>query len=75
MRVRFFTIPIHGGETATAEFNQFLASERVLSLDRHFIANGEASAWAICATYVVRGDRGQPQQTNSSVDYRDVLPE
>ncbi len=52
MRLHFVTVPIHGSEAAEQEINHFLATHRVLSVDRQLVADGPRSAWAICITYV-----------------------
>ncbi len=49
MQVRFFTIPVHGGEDAADQLNRFLASHRVV-----------AGATAQAAGVVVRGGGTTP---------------
>src|SRR6185436_11993097 len=60
------------------ELNQFLASHRVIAVDRQLVMDGPRSAWAICVTYV-NADAGAGAGAGSGeknrVDYRDVLPE
>ena len=48
MSLRFFAIPACDPLAAEAELNHLLATSRVLSVERHFVANGEASFWAVC---------------------------
>jgi superfamily II DNA helicase RecQ len=75
MQLRFFTIPIHAGEDAAAELNSFLAGHRILAIDRHLIADGASSAWAICVSF----DEGGAAATRlagskrDKVDFKDVL--
>jgi hypothetical protein len=59
MQLRFFTIPIQGGEEAAEELDRFLAAERILSVDRRFVEDGGASAWALCVSYEP-ADQGRP---------------
>ncbi|MBB4268005.1 HRDC domain-containing protein [Roseospira visakhapatnamensis] len=75
MRLRFFTIPAHGGDDAAEALNRFLAGHRVVAVDRSFIQDGRNSAWAVCVT-IENGPA--PQATAAKkprVDYREVLNE
>ena len=77
MQVRFFTVPVHGGGDAAAELNQFLNGHRILSIDRHLVADAANSAWAVCVSF------DQPGATQAvpargavradKVDYKEVL--
>lgn len=79
MQLRFFTVPFHGGEGEAEDLNRFLAGQRILSIDRHFVVDGPHSAWAVCVAYEaagegrlpVSGDKGRRGKT----DYREVLNE
>lgn len=76
MQLRFFTIPIHGGEAIAEELNRFLASQRILAVERHLVQDGGASAWAICVAFEPAGEGGRPPATRrGKVDYREVLSE
>jgi superfamily II DNA helicase RecQ len=75
MRLHFVTVPIHGSSAAEQELNQFLATHRILSVDRQLVADGPRSAWAVCVTYV---DAAAPApaldaQGKRRVDYRELL--
>ncbi|KAA3607195.1 MAG: hypothetical protein DWQ01_15960 [Planctomycetota bacterium] len=74
MRFQFFTIPVFGGEEATQALNRFLASHRILSVDRELIQDGAASAWTVCVSYLLGGPDPTPSRKNK-VDYREVLSE
>lgn len=52
MRLHFATIPIHDAQGPAAELNRFLASHRVLSVDRQLVQDGPRSAWAVCVAFV-----------------------
>lgn len=79
MRLRFFTVRIHGDDEAVAELDRFLGSRRILAIDRQFIANGANSAWALCVTF----DEADPSVRGGSavaarrgkVDYREQFTE
>lgn len=51
MKLHFITVPIHGSDAAEEELNRFLASHRVLAVDRQLVTDGPRSAWAICVAY------------------------
>jgi superfamily II DNA helicase RecQ len=78
MRFHFVTVPTFGSSAAEEALNLFVASHRVLSVERQFVANGAQSAWAVCVTYeagestpVIVGADGKKKP----VDYRDLLSE
>jgi superfamily II DNA helicase RecQ len=75
MAIACFWIPAKDPADAQDELNKFLASHRVLAMDRHFVANGNESAWGVAVDYA---DAGRASQTSggpdkSRVDYREVL--
>lgn len=79
MQLRFFTIPMLGGEEAAEDLNRFLSGHRVLSLDRQLVQAGTASAWAVCVAFEPAGE-GRAQGSalpgrRGKVDYREVLSE
>jgi superfamily II DNA helicase RecQ len=71
--MRFFTIPIQDSGEASGELNKFLSSHRVLSIERHFVADGVNSAWALCVNYVSSADRPVTERLGGRIDYREVL--
>lgn len=77
MPIRTFRIPVSHGEATEAEFNAFLQTNRVVSLDRHFISNGELSFWAFAVEYLEGTTRERPvgpPANRSRIDYREILP-
>ncbi len=72
MRHRFFAIPALDPAEAEAELNRFLGSHRVLSADRHLVADGAASFWAVGVSYSERSIPGS-QARKGRIDYREVL--
>jgi hypothetical protein len=52
MAYRVFTLPVHDPGAAETELNGFLASHRVLSVDRRFVEEGERSFWTFCVDFV-----------------------
>ena len=76
MKLRFFAVPMLDGEEESQELNRFLATNRVLLVERHFVSDGPRSAWAICVSYLDRGGRPAPEQGQGKrVDYREILSE
>lgn len=78
MQLKFFTIPLLGGEDAAEDLNRFLIGHRILSVDRQLAQAGTASAWALCVAFEPAGE-GRPQGVaagrRGKVDYREVLSE
>jgi superfamily II DNA helicase RecQ len=80
MQLRFFTIPLLGGEVAAEELNRFLASHRILAVDRHLAQDSGVSIWAVCVSYEPAGESRAGDSRSASgrrgkVDYREVLSE
>jgi len=46
MKYSFFVIPIKNVGKAEREFNTFLATHRVLTVQREFVSSGEHSFWS-----------------------------
>jgi superfamily II DNA helicase RecQ len=57
MSLHCFTIPALHGDEAEAAFNAFCREQRVLEVERHFVADGPRSYWALC---VIVADGGAP---------------
>ena len=76
MQLKFFTIPVIGGESAADELNRFLAGKSILALERQLVQAGSASAWAVCVSFEPAGQgRAEPAGKRGKVDYREVLSE
>ena len=75
MQLRFFTIPVLGGEEAAEELNRFLAGHRILAVDRHLARDGGTSLWAVCFSYEPAGNSRPASAKRGKVDYREVLSE
>jgi superfamily II DNA helicase RecQ len=83
MRLTFARVVVEDSGPAEAELNRFLATHRVLAIERHLVADGSRTAWAVCVTYDEAGGgevRSQPAGVAAAagapkgrVDYRDVL--
>jgi len=75
MQLRFFSIPVLGGDEATEELNRFLAGHRILAVDRQLVQDGANSLWTVCVSYEQPGDSRPPSGRRGKVDYREVLSE
>jgi superfamily II DNA helicase RecQ len=76
VKLRFFVVPMLDGEEESRELNTFLAMNRVMLVERHFVADGPRSAWAICVSYLDRGARpAREQGQGKRLDYREILSE
>ncbi len=78
MRLHFATVPIHGGADAEEELNRFLASHRVVSVDRHLVTESGGSVWAVCVTWIDGARSDDPSRADAKkarVDYREILTE
>ncbi|MDZ7699389.1 MAG: HRDC domain-containing protein [Deltaproteobacteria bacterium] len=74
IQYRFFTIPIKSLEGAETELNRFLRSQRVLTVHREFVSQGENSFWAMAVEYLSDGsDAAQKSAGRKRVDYREIL--
>lgn len=72
MKIQFFTIPALDPAGAADELNQFCAGQKVIDLERQFVAAGSNSFWSICVCY----QEAQNLQTRKGkIDYREVLNE
>ena len=45
MRFHFVAVPVHDSAAAEEELNQFMASHRVLSVERQLVLDGGRSVW------------------------------
>ncbi len=82
MRLRFFTTPVFDSDAAQAELDKFLATHRIVTIDRELIDDGLRSAWAICVAHHVGSTAASVEPTTSTaakskrrqvVDYREIL--
>jgi superfamily II DNA helicase RecQ len=77
MRLHFVSIPVQHSEPAERELDHFLATHRILGIERQLIADGPRSVWALCITYVEASSNGgvDPEAGGKKgrVDYRELL--
>jgi len=75
MALRFFTIPVRAPAEAERELNAFLASHRVLTVERRFVDAGENSLWAICVDFLAGApaEEAGARVRENKIDYKQVL--
>jgi len=77
LSLRFFQIPVRDSNASEQELNGFLASHKILSMERHLIDQGSNSFWTICVEYLksVSADPTRNQNlSRNRVDYKSILP-
>jgi superfamily II DNA helicase RecQ len=75
MRYAFFSIPALSSADAVAELNALLASRRIAAVEKHFVADGQNSFWAISVSFLESGEQVSQGSGKSKVDYKEVLSE
>lgn len=76
MAFRFFVIPIHLDGDAEAQLNAFLASHKVLSIDRRWVDQGSQSFWSFCVDYLPSAKTSKEAvrvEQRDRVDYKEKL--
>ena len=76
MSLKFFVVPVQDSIASEDELNGFLASHKILSIDRQLVDQGVNSFWAICIDYLTgkRVETGQnPNLSRNRVDYKSIL--
>ena len=73
MKFKFFTIPALASEGSEEELNRFVASHRIVAVEKMFTPDGGNSFWSICVTYLDQSPGGG--QGGKKIDYREVFDE
>ena len=77
MPFRVFRVPLIYADEATEELNAFIASHRIVHIERRWIDQGCQSAWAFCLEYLAprRGDESTPRTglSRNRIDYKAIL--
>jgi hypothetical protein len=73
MQYRFLAIPVIDPTQAEAELNRILRSEKVLSVRKEFVNNGDNSFWAVALAYQLTGEGSNKGLDKAKVDYKYVL--
>lgn len=76
MPLRFFVVSVMNPEASEQELNGFLASHKVVSIERKLIDQGVNSFWAICVDFLSHAPNdgiSKSNLTRSRVDYKAIL--
>jgi superfamily II DNA helicase RecQ len=78
MKLQFFAVPAISPGQAQEEFNRFVTSHRVARVEKELIADGAASFWSVCVTWIDgeggTGPVSPPLRRGKEIDYRETLP-
>src|SRR5271168_4920564 len=75
MQLKFFAIPALGDDDDAADaVNRFLGTHRIASLERHLVADGASSFWALCILYHPPTAARSLGARREKTDYRETLP-
>lgn len=76
MALYFFTIPVaHPKEHETA-LNTFLTQNKVLNIEKYFVAEGANSFWSICVSCTASQQQFSQKMTQGkrkTIDYKEML--
>lgn len=74
MRLKFFVVPALDSAAAEAELDRFLARHRVIRAERHLVAQGAGTYWAICIEYLESSAlRKDTPSKKGKIDYKEVM--
>lgn len=75
MALKFFAISVHDEGSGEAALNGFLASHRIVTVERRLVDVGAASYWAICVDYLPSsaGKTSDRRPGRGKIDYKEVL--
>jgi len=71
MQIKFFTIPIIGGDALTEELNIFLRTKKILQIEKQMVLSQGSAFWCFCVTWhndLIAADKEKK-------DYKKVLDE
>lgn len=73
MLFEIFTVPLSDGDQVLEAMNRFIASHKVVSVDRQCVASGDKSCWTFCVCYLQEVPAVETGNRRGDVDYRGVL--
>lgn len=75
MKLKVFSIPAVGDESAEEAVNHFMASKRIAQVDRQLVSDAAGSYWTVCIGYWDAASGQTPRPRKGRIDYREVLDE
>ena len=79
MKQKFFKIPVATPEDIETDLNAFCDQHRISNVDKHFVADGANSFWAVCVTWsdnegsLAGSNLKRNTKTSGKIDYKEVL--
>ncbi|MCB0593370.1 MAG: HRDC domain-containing protein [Lewinellaceae bacterium] len=74
MQIKYFTIPVFGGEKLNEDLNVFLRSKKILRVENQLVSDGQGSFWCVCVRYLDDSTHYDKRE-RKKIDYREVLDE
>jgi len=76
MKYHFFSIHAQNPEAGQETLNAFCGQHRVITVEKHFVAQGDNSFWSVCVSVLDSAEKANSTNNKrASVDYRDILSE
>lgn len=75
MKYHFFTIAAQMPESGQDALNLFCGQQRVVAVEKHFVAQGLDSFWSICVTTIDGADKPVSSGKRDRIDYKEILSE
>jgi superfamily II DNA helicase RecQ len=78
MNYKIFSLSAAGDETTEQHLNAFLTQNKVIQVDRQFVAQGELSYWSMCVSYqpgITVSQTSTAATKKPRIDYKEVLTE
>jgi hypothetical protein len=79
MKQKFFRIPVANSEDVEFDLNAFCDQHRISNVDKHFVADGANSFWAVCVTWsdnegsLAGSIKRTTNPKTGKIDYKEVL--
>lgn len=74
MQNKFFKVPASNTASGESELNSFCSSHSISHVERHFVADGENSFWAIAVTYSEQSSKtASTSKRSERIDYKEIL--
>jgi len=73
MQIKIISVPVFGGEDAERELNKFLRGQRILRVEKEFLAAGTDSTWCFCVEFVENAKSAEKRTKSERKDYRKEL--
>lgn len=72
MQIQLFHLSVAASQSDVDRINRFLASHRIVNIEKHFVEAGENSFWSLLVNYT-SGEPSAAQSADKRIDYKEVL--